>query len=52
MDELKRVTAMLLGFSRRGAKVDALTELAVRLLLREQRINDNNGMLTINEASK
>ena len=52
MDELKRVTALQLGFTRRGAKVDALTERAVRLLLREQRIIDNSGMLTINEAAK
>ena len=51
MDELKRVTALTLGFSRRGAKVDALTERAVGLLLQEQRVVDNGGMLSVAESA-
>ena len=47
IDELRRVTAQLLGFTRRGAKVDALTDRAVAKLLAQQVIVESDGRLSL-----
>ena len=46
-DELKRVTAQLLGFTRRGAKIDALTEKAVAILLQRQELSEADGRISL-----
>ena len=46
LDDLKRTVATLMGFTRRGAKIDALTEQAVGIMLRQGTIVDNGGRLS------
>jgi hypothetical protein len=46
-DELKRVTAQLLGFTRRCAKIDALTEKAVAILLQRQELSEADGRISL-----
>ncbi|MCR4853125.1 MAG: DUF4011 domain-containing protein [Prevotella sp.] len=46
-DDLKRVTAQLLGFTRRGSKIDALTEKAIGILLERQVLTEADGRITL-----
>ena len=47
VDELRRVTAQLLGFTRRGAKVDALTDRAIAALLSQHVVVEGDGRITL-----
>ena len=47
VDELRRVTAQLLGFTRRGAKVDALTDRAIAALLSQHVVVEGDGHITL-----
>ena len=44
-DDLKRVAAQLLGFSHRGSRIDAVLDSAIAQLIKEQRLEERDGMI-------
>ena len=46
-EDLKRLTAKVLGFARTGARIDTVTEQVIEMMLQENRICERNGNLII-----
>jgi hypothetical protein len=47
-EDLKKVIATLLGFSRKGANVDLAGEKAIYVLVKTGKLKEENGKITIN----
>ena len=47
-EDLKKVVANLLGFSRKGVNVDAAAERAIQLLIQQGKLKDEIGRIVLN----
>ena len=48
-EDLKKVVATLLGFSRKGANVDLAAERAIDVLVKNGKLKEENGRLAIKD---
>ena len=48
-DDLRRQTAQILGFARRGAKIDTVTGWAINRLMAQNVLIEKNGMISLKE---
>ena len=48
MEDLKRLTSQLLGFSRKGANLDNATEQAIQILIKKGIFKHIDGMVSMN----
>ena len=48
IEDLKRLTSQLLGFSRKGANLDMVTEQAIQILINRGIFKCTDGMVSMN----
>ena len=51
LEDLKKVTSQVLGFSRKGANMDAIMEEAIRILIKKKLLYNNNGIISSKQSS-
>lgn len=51
LEDLKKVTSQVLGFSRKGANMDAIMEEAIRILIKKKLLHNNNGIISSKQSS-
>ena len=49
MEDLKRLTSQLLGFSRKGTNLDIATEQAIQILIEREIFKHVDGMVSMND---
>ena len=49
LEDLKKSTSLLLGFSKKGANIDMVTEKAIRSLIKKGIFKDTNGMISMSD---
>ena len=50
LEDLKKVTSQVLGFSRKGANMDAIMEEAIRILIKKKLLYNNNGIISSKQS--